>query len=321
MEQKILLTGSTGFIGKQLVTSFQEQGLSVTTVTRKEISSSTIPNFVVGYINGQTDYTAALKDIDCVVHAAARAHVLNETSNNPLALFQEINVEGTLNLAKQAIAADVKRFVFLSTIGVYGDQQKKTFTENSLLQPSNDYARSKLEAEEKLIELTKSSNMELVIIRPPLVYGAHAPGNFGKLFNLISKSVPLPFGLIKNKRSMVYVGNLIDFIITCTEHPAAANETFVISDNDDVSLLRLISLLRKALGKKKLLVPVPAFLFRCAGKVLNKQKMIEQLVGDLQIDCSKAQELLGWQPPYTFEQGISKTVEAYLKTTSSNQTS
>jgi nucleoside-diphosphate-sugar epimerase len=231
---------------------------------------------------------------------------------DPLAEFREVNVEGTLNLAKQAVAAGVKRFVFISSIGVHGLNSLRPFKETDSEAPHDAYAISKYEAEQGLRKLANDTGLEVVIIRPPLVYGGAAPGNFRSLINLASKPIPLPFASVNNKRSMVYVGNLVDLIVRCIHYPSAANETFLVSDGDDVSLRSLLTMMRSAMGRSARLVPVPVGLFKLAGALTGKRGIVDRLVGDLQVDSSKVRTFLGWVPPYTVEQGIAATVADFL---------
>lgn len=307
----ILLTGATGFVGSAILKVLQKSDYNVVAAVRS-VKTDSPSNFAqVGEINGQTDFSAALAGVDVVIHVAARAHVMKDDAADSLAEFRKVNVEGTVALAKQAVKAGVKRFVFISSIGVNGLNSNVPFTENNQASPHDPYSQSKCEAEIQLEQIAAESGLGVVIIRPPLVYGAAAPGNFQKILQLSLKSIPLPFGSVHNKRSMVYVENLVDFIFRCVEHPAAANQTFLISDNDDTSLARLITTIRQSAGMPKRLLPVPIFLFKLAGKLTGKQAVVDRLVGDLQVDSSKARILLNWQPPFTFEEGIAATVKHF----------
>lgn len=308
--KKILITGATGFVGKHLVEVINNSNINFAAAVRKKISNNNENYIEVGDIDGATDYGKALKDVNTVIHLAARAHVMNDDSHDPLNEYRKVNVDGTVNLAKQAVAAGVKRFIFISTIKVNGESTTNNipYLEDDKANPEDHYGVSKNEAEQQLKQISSETGLELVIIRPPLVYGKGAVGNFAKLLKLSSTGLPLPFGSINNKRSMIYVKNLVDFILYCAKHPNAANQTFLISDNDDVSLKRVIATIRDSLGKPKRLVPVPPSLFRLAAKVTGKNAVVDRLIGDLQIDCSKSVSLLDWQPPYTFNQGIKDTL-------------
>lgn len=309
----VLLTGSTGFVGSALLSELKKlPDFRVVSAVRTTVSPSSDDVVLVGNIDGTTDYSSALHGINVVVHAAARAHIMRDEVADPLAEFRKVNVEGTLNLAKQAVAAGVKRFIFISSIGVHGLNSSRPFKETDSEAPHDAYAISKYEAEQGLRKLANETGLEVVIIRPPLVYGGGAPGNFRSLINLASKPVPLPFGSVNNHRSMVYVGNLVSFIIRCIQHPAAANQTFLVSDGEDVSLRELVTYIRLCLGRSPRLLPVPVWLFKLAGAVTGKQGVVDRLVGDLQVDSSKASTLLEWAPPFTVSQGIEATVADFM---------
>lgn len=307
---KILVTGANGFLGSALVEYLTGRFALAAAVRSVESAgpAGQENTVAVGNIDANTDWSVALAGVDAVVHCAARAHVMQDGSTDPLDEYRKVNVAGSLNLARQAVEAKVRRFIFISSIGVHGVNSVSPFNEESLIAPQEPYAVSKLEAELALQDFASKAGLELVIIRPPLVYGAAAPGNFGKLFKLADSSLPLPFGAVHNKRTMVYLGNLCHFIETCITHPSAANQTFVIADGEDVSLRQLLVLMRKAMGRGPGLLPVPPGLFRLAGRVTGKQALVDRLVGDLQVDTSKARQLLGWQPPYTVAQGVAATV-------------
>lgn len=309
----VLLTGSTGFVGSVLLTELKKlPEFHVVSAVRSAVLPASDDVVVVGNIDGTTDYSAALNGVDVVVHAAARAHIMRDEVFDPLAEYRKVNVEGTLNLAKQAVAAGVKRFIFISSIGVHGLNSSRPFKETDTEAPHDAYAISKYEAEQGLRKLANETGLEVVIIRPPLVYGGAAPGNFRSLINLASKPVPLPFGAVKNKRSMVYVGNLVSFIIRCIQHPMAANQTFLVSDGEDVSLRNLVTYIRLCLGRSPRLLPVPVWLFKLAGALTGKRGVVDRLVGDLQVDSSKARTLLEWVPPFTVSQGIEATVADFM---------
>lgn len=308
---KVLLTGSTGFVGSALLAELKKlPEFRVVAALRAAVSSASDDVVVVGNIDGTTDYSAGLNGVDVVVHAAARAHIMRDEVSDPLAEYRKVNVEGTLNLAKQAIAAGVKRFVYISSIKVNGESTTRlpAFIETDAAKPEDPYGVSKYEAEEGLRLLAQETGLEVVIIRPPLVYGPGVKANFLSLLKLSKLSVPLPFGLVNNQRSMIYRENLVDFVIKCIDHPNAANQTFLISDGHDLSLSNLIRTIRKAMNKPAWLLPVPISLFKLAGKLTGKTAVVDRLVGDLQVDSSKAQRLLGWKPPYTIEEGIKATV-------------
>jgi len=239
--------------------------------------------------------------------------VMNESVADPLAEFRRANVEGTLNLARQAVAAGVSRFIFISSIGVNGSETVSSpFSESDQPNPREPYAISKWEAEEGLMNLAAETGMEVVIIRPPLVYGPNAPGNFGRLYRLIQRGFPLPLGAIHNRRSLVALSNLVDFICVCLNHPAAANQTFLVSDGEDISTTDLLRRMAHALHVPARLVPVPQGLLEWGAKMLGREDLSQRLCASLQVDISKARTLLGWQPPVTVEAALRSTAEHFL---------
>lgn len=311
----VLLTGSTGFVGSALLSALTKlSDFRVVSAVRSVVPSASGDVVVVGNIDGTTDYSVALHGVDVVVHVAARAHIMRDEVADPLAEYRKVNVEGTLNLAKQAVAAGVKRFIYISSIKVNGESTTglSAFTEADSAKPEDPYGVSKREAEEGLRLLAEETGLEVVIIRPSLVYGPGVKANFLSLVKLSATGLPLPFGSVNNHRSMVYVGNLVSFIIRCIQHPAAANQTFLVSDGEDVSLRNLVTYIRLCLGRSPRLLPVPVGLFKLAGALTGKRGVVDRLVGDLQVDSSKARTLLGWVPPYTVEQGIAATVADFM---------
>ena len=262
--------------------------------------------------DGELDWSGCIESQEVVIHCAARAHILNDKSVDPIAEFRNINVNGTLNLARQAIEAGIRRFIFISSIGVNGAQTSNApFTELSEPLPHADYALSKLEAEQGLRELVKGTGMELVIVRPPLVYASHAPGNFQRLLKLVSIGLPLPFASVRNQRSMIALENLVDFITHCIDHPAAANELFLISDGIEFSMPEIVRSLAAGMGRKAYLLPLPDGLMRWGGRLLKKEGMYTQLCGSLIIDSSKARNLLGWSPRVTPAMALFKAGQDY----------
>ena len=308
---KILVTGATGFLGSLLVVRMKENGLSCISAVRD--STAIHPQICVGEIGPKTDWTSALVGVDVVIHLAARAHVMVDEEVDPLAIYRRVNVGGTENLAKQSATAGVKRFIFISSVKVNGESTTgfEAFSESHLAAPEDPYGLSKLEAEDGLRQVAKETGMEVVIIRPPLIYGVGVKANFLSLLKLASTPFPLPFGSIDNRRSMIYAGNLVDFIIKCVDYPAAANQTFLISDGDDVSLRSLITLMRSEFGRPPRLFSIPIALFKLVGLCMGRKHMVDRLVGDLQIDSSKARNLLKWEPPYSVERGIAATVQDF----------
>ncbi|MEZ9464528.1 UDP-glucose 4-epimerase family protein [Vibrio splendidus] len=311
---KILVTGSTGFVGSRVMRLAGERSWGVMPVVRKAAASQ--PNcFIVSSIDATTDWSGAFEGVDCIVHCAARVHQINESEQDALAAYQEVNTLGTLNLARQAAKAGVKRFVFVSSIKVNGEfsEPNLPFEPNLNNTPQDPYGLSKYEAEVELAKLSEDTGLEVAIIRPPLVYGPGVKANFLSMMRLIDKGIPLPFGAIKNQRSLVYLDNLSDLILTCCEHPSAPGRTFLVSDDNDVSTTQLMRTIALSMGKSPRLIPIPMFWIQAGSSILNKQHIAQRVCGNLQIEIGLTKEILGWEPPVSFEQGIKSTVEAYLK--------
>ncbi|WP_257293420.1 NAD-dependent epimerase/dehydratase family protein [Endozoicomonas sp. YOMI1] len=299
----IMVTGATGFIGKHLVSKIKESGDNVISVSRDSFDS----DFRVGNITSQTEWRPILKNVDCIVHTAALAHIFDK-SQSAETQFQEINCNATLNLARQAAMSGVKRFIFISTIGVNGKSTSKdsSFCESDTPNPDGPYALSKYNAEKGLHDIAGNHGLEIVIIRPPLVYGKNAPGNFGSLVKLIKKGFPLPFGAINNVRSFISVHNLVDIIINCIFHSDAKNQTFLVSDDDDVSTSELIYSLMNECGRSQYLFCVNVSILLWLAKVLGKEAEIEKLTCDLKVDLDYTKRILGWKPPCSFHDGIKR---------------
>lgn len=299
---KILITGSNGFIGSNLTNKLKLANMVIGHGKIGDNISNSSDFFEVD-IDSQSNWQECLQGVNTIIHLAAVAH----NNSNDLDYINEVNVKGTINLALQAAEIGVKRFVFISSIGVLGNSTNGVpFDESSILSAHSEYATSKLQAEKKLLIIAQETGLEVVVIRPVLVYGTRAPGNFGKLVKLVQKTPLLPFALCKNKRSFISVDNLVDFISTCIDHPKAKNEIFCISDGDDVSIKEFTNGIAKGLSKKLIQLPIPAFMFKLLGVITGKSEMIDQLVGDLQVDSSKARELLDWTPPVTMAETFSK---------------
>ena len=308
---RVLITGATGFVGTALTEQVSSVYDTIALVrTQNHILSANIQQLVAANI-----FAADLpEDIDVIIHLAGRAHILNEQTTDPLSEFRKVNVDGTLQLARQALDKKVKRFIFMSSIGVNGSiTLQQPFTEDATPQPHADYAVSKLEAEEELKKLFAGSDTELVIIRPPLVYAAHAPGNFARLLKLVATNLPLPFAGTKNKRSFIALENLVDFIQTCIEHPHAANQTFLVADQSRISTRELVQYLKQGMGKTPYFIYIPQPLMKLGAACVGKSKLYEQLFESLEVDASKAQKLLGWTAPLSTQQAMLKAGQDYLK--------
>ncbi len=307
----LLITGATGFVGRALLTGLQGQSGIVTRAAIRESTTDLhgeVECFEVGEINSATDWTASLADVDLVVHAAARAHRPRERGIDLLDCYREVNTAGTLKLARQAVSAGVRRFVFLSSIGVVASKSDKPLDEAAPLRPTTPYAISKLEAEQGLQQIARETALEIVIIRPPLIYGANAPGNFARLVGLIGQGIPLPLAGIDNRRSLIGIDNLVDFIQLCLVHPAAAGQTFHVCDAGDVSTPELLRLVGEGLGKPARLVWVPRFLLRLGAALTGKRSEYDSLCGNLRVDNARATQLLGWKPTVSTEQGVRRAV-------------
>lgn len=309
MAINILLTGASGFVGNALVTDLtrlKDSKFSVSVALRKPQYFSGYTSFHINDISGKTDWSEALANQNVVIHTAARAHIMKDEMADLLAEYRKVNVDGTLNLARKAAKAGIKRFIFISSIGVNGNINICPFTEEDKPNPVEPYAQSKWEAEQGLWQIQRETGIEIVIIRPPLVYGTNAPGNFGSLIRWVDKGIPLPLGAIHNKRTLVALDNLVDLIITCIDHPSAANQVFLAGDGEDVSTTELLRAVAKAMGKPSRLIPVPAGLLMFGATVLGKKAMAQRLLGSLQIDMSKARDLLGWRPVVTIDEQLRK---------------
>ena len=313
---RILVTGANGFIGnalvKRLLTQEEFRGVALAMRRIGLQWPESVSQYIVGSLDAANDWSSALEEISVVVHCAARVHLLADKSVSPLDDFRRTNVRGTLNLARQAATAGVRRFVFLSSIGVNGAETfREPFTAQLEVAPHSPYAVSKYEAELGLHALAVETGMEVVIIRPPLVYGPNAPGNFGSLMRWLQRGVPLPLGAIHNHRSLVALDNLVDLIVTCTTHPAAANQTFLVSDGEDVSTTELLRRMGQAMNCPACLIPVPTSWLKLAATMVGKQDVAQRLCGSLQVDIEKTRQLLGWRPPLTLDQGLKKAAEGF----------
>lgn len=310
---KILLTGASGFVGTTLHKKLLDLGCSVIPVARKKSSDE---NELVVNIGPCTNWLSILNEnVDVVIHLAARVHVMHDNSINPLHEFRKSNTESTINLARQAAKLGVKRFIYLSSIKVNGEstQLGMPFTENEKFIPTDSYALSKYEAEKGLLKIAHETQMEVVIIRPPLVYGPGVRANFLSMMKWLCSGIPLPFGAIHNKRSLVALDNLIDLIITCMEHHAAVNQIFLVSDGDDLSTTELLNRVAISLGKKTKLLSVNQEIIEIGLKLIGKKDLSQRLCGSLQVDISKAHKLLNWSPPVSVEDGLLITAKKFME--------
>lgn len=297
MNDKVLLTGASGFIGRHLYSINPSKFRCVVREGGERFSYA----YKVNSINSKTDWTDSLLGIDSIIHLAGLAH----SHSNPSDDYRETNLLGTLCLAQQASKSGVKRFVFVSSIGVNGNATlEKPFSIFDEPKPQNSYTSSKYDAEIGLKKIAAETGLEVVIVRPTLVYGLNAPGNFGLLTKFVKKVSVLPFGLANNKRDFIAVQNLADLLITCATHPNAAGHTFLASDMETVSIKQFTDAIADGLGKKVLQLPIPVSLMKLAGKLMGKSAMVEQLVGNLQVDSSNIKEVLDWTPPFTMKQAM-----------------
>lgn len=308
---RVLVTGAGGFVGRALVGRLAHEPAIRTRAAQRRHVSPLPPGVeasTVGDLNQGTDWRAAVAGVDAIVHLAARVHVMRDTAESPLDEFRRVNVAGTINLARQAADAGTRRFVFVSSIKVNGEQG--VCTEADTPAPQDPYGTSKLEAEAGLRELAARTGLEVVIVRPPLVYGPGVKANFAALIGAIARGIPLPFGSVRNRRSFVAADNLVDFIVIALTHPAAAGETFLVSDGHDLSTPDLIRGLAHAMRRPARLIPVPPGLLMATATVVGRRDVAQRLLGSLQLDISKARRVLGWTPPLPVEEGLRRAVAA-----------
>lgn len=312
--KKILITGANGFIGNSLYKRLLKTGRScVGTVRSNNLNSSNvnIEYIQVDNIGISTNWKIALRDVDCIIHCAGRAHIMKKIDANEEKFFNSVNVDGTKQLAKQAAELGVKRLVFLSSIKVNGEvtQEKEIFRYDDTPNPKDAYAKSKLEAEKVLWKASNELGLEIVIVRLPLVYGFDVRGNLARLIKLVKSGVFLPLSLIQNQRSMIGIDNLVDFLICCVDHPNAAGKTFLISDGEDLSTPDLINYLAASMEKRVRLFPFPIFLLKFLSSIFGRREEFDRLTGSLRIDNSYTKEILNWTPPLSVEEGIRKMVQ------------
>lgn len=315
----VLVTGASGFVGTELCRALGDRGYPVRGAIRgpNYVKFASRSDHVVGDINALTDWSAALRGIGCVIHCAARTHITPEAEGDVLSLYHSVNVEGTRRLAEQAAGAGVRRLVYVSTVKVHAESRLRNPSVLSIGGDASEFAMnmtnhevkdpygiSKWEAEKALWAVAAATGLEVVVVRPPLIYGPGVKGNLARLLKLMRSGVPLPFGSIQNQRSMIGLSNLADLLVRCVDHPAAGGQTLLASDGEDVSTPDLLRLIAAALGRSARLVSVPVPLLRWVGWVLSKQGEIDRLVGSLKVDSRRTRELLGWTPPATLADGI-----------------
>jgi nucleoside-diphosphate-sugar epimerase len=308
---QVLVTGATGFVGRALVPMLQKAGHGVAVTVRNDMPLAHLGCVRIhntGDIGPSTDWQDALTGIDTIIHLAGRAHVMAETDKDPLASYRHINRDGTRQLAKAAADAGVKRLVFLSSVKVNGERTTEhPFNESMLPEPEDAYAVSKLEGEQALFDIAAKSNLEIVIVRTPLVYGPYVKGNFLSLLNICMRNLPLPLDGLKNWRSLIYVNNLADALILCLTHTNATGGLYLVSDGDSISTTTLINRTAESLGKVSLLFSLPSFVLKTVGALTGKRAAVCRLIESLEVDDSAIRRDLGWTPPFTMVQGLAET--------------
>ena len=314
MKQQILLTGASGFVGQAIARACLAQDVALICPSRRPLAwqDADMRNPIVSDMSADTDWSAHLQGVGIVIHSAARVHVMQETASDPLAQFRAVNVDASLQLARQAAAAGLKQFIYLSSVKVNGEATEPghPFTADDMPKPQDAYGISKQEAELALLQLASETGMAVTIIRPPLVYGPGVKANFLSMLRMVRRGLPLPLGSIHNQRSFVYLGNLVDLVLHCRLHEAARNQVFLVSDGRDLSTTELLHLCAQALQVKSRLLPFPAGLLTLAASILGKKNVADRLCQSLQVDISKTRKQLAWSPPYTVEQGLQATAAA-----------
>jgi nucleoside-diphosphate-sugar epimerase len=311
---QVLVTGATGFVGEAVVFRLLlDKTFTPVAAVRGVARLSGLCRVVPFDLNESTVLPPPLNDVQVVIHCAARVHVMNETAADALAEFRKVNVDGTVRLARKAAESGVKRFIFISSIKVNGESTVPgaPFKADDRPAPVDPYGISKREAEDVLRQISLDTGMEVVIIRPPLVYGPGVKANFLSMMRWLDKGVPLPLGAIHNRRSLVAIGNLVDLVVTCIDHPAAANNTFLVSDGEDLSTTQLLQRMAHALGKKARLLPIPAGILNLAASILGKKAIAQRLCDSLQVDINQTRELLHWAPPISTARALRQTADYY----------
>lgn len=315
---RVLLTGASGFVGRAVQARLLRDGEHELRSAFREIPSQLpggLETCLAPALGPGADWSEAVQGVDAVIHCAARVHVMDEQAADPLAEFRQANVEGTLRLARQAAAAGVRRFVFVSSIKVSGEHTLpgEPFRADDEPQASDPYGVSKREAEDGLLALAAETGLEVVIVRPPLIYGPGVKANFRSLLNLLEHGVPLPLGALKNRRSLVALDNLVDLLVLCLSHPAAVGQRFLVSDGEDLSTTELLRRLARALGKPALLLPIPVSWLKAGAWALGRSDLSQRLCSSLQVDIEKTRELLGWTPPVSPDQAMADTAAYFLE--------
>jgi nucleoside-diphosphate-sugar epimerase len=314
VRNKLLVTGASGFVGHHLCAEIVKRGGQVKAALRiPDLTQKIFESVIIGQIDNKTGWTESLRDVAVVIHLAARVHVMHDKSSNPLDEFRRVNVAGTEQLARAAAANGVKRLVYVSSIKVNGEEARegRKYSETDAPDPQDPYGVSKCEAEQALQRVAAETGLEIVIIRPPLVYGAGVKGNFVQMLKVLAKGMPLPLASVKNLRSLVYVGNLVDALIVCVTHPHAAGQTYLISDGEDISTSGLLRQMGDAMGRPSRLFSCPPGLLKLAGRLSGKSAQVERLLGSLQVDSGKIRRELNWIPPYSLQQGLQATAAWY----------
>ncbi len=309
--QKVAVTGANGFVGQAVCKAALADGFEVRPLVRNAAAVAQLPDElqpnarIIGTIDGETDWSDHLEGVECVIHLAARVHVMNETETDPLEAFRAVNVQGSLNLAQAANAQNVQRMVFVSSVKVNGEETRySAFNENSPIHPQDPYGQSKAEAEQALRNFSQKSGLGVTILRPPLVYGPGVKANFAALAKLTLRGIPLPFGAIRNHRSLIHVDNLADACVVVARHPAASYKTYMVSDGQDFSLGEMVTLLAEGMGKKAFLVPVPVSVLSCLGRITGKSAQVQRLTGSLQVDSRAIRRDLHWLAPIEARDGL-----------------
>lgn len=305
---KILVTGANGFVGKPLVKILRALGHEVVRAVRQKQPDAV----VIGHMDAQTNWNAALRGCDVVIHLAAKVHQMHDTSGDSLADFRCVNTMATLQLAQQAAAAGLRRFIFMSSVKTNGEENDKPYRETDHPSPGDAYGISKWEAEQGLKNIAREGGLEVVIIRPPLIYGPGVKANFHTMMRWLHRGIPLPMACVTdNRRSLIALDNLVDLLVTCLDHPAAANQTFLVSDGEDLSTADLLRRLGQAMGRPARLFPIPTGLLWGGAYLLGKGNVAQRLLGSLQVDIEHTHRTLGWTPPISVDEGLRRAAEGF----------